>query len=113
MSKQKTEPVRLDAKTREWFKTRPFAQTTVMRCEKCGLYYKPSLGHTCKKRKEKNMKTTGAIIVGYDCRPEEDNIVLVVGRKRPNESVEIINAFQGEEAKELYLKLTTKKESDV
>ena len=35
--------------------------------------------------------------------------VLVVGRKRPNESVEIVNAFQGEEAKDLYSKLVTKK----
>ena len=36
------------------------------------------------------------------------NDILVVGRKRPNESVEIINAFQGEEAKELYTRLVTK-----
>lgn len=25
-------------------------QTTVCQCEKCGLFYKPSLGHKCKKR---------------------------------------------------------------
>ncbi len=37
------------------------------------------------------------------------NDILVVGRKRPNESVEIVNAFQGEEAKELYSRLVTKK----
>ena len=35
--------------------------------------------------------------------------VLIVGRKRPNESVDIINAFQGEKATELYKKLTEKK----
>lgn len=35
--------------------------------------------------------------------------VLIIGRKRPNESVEIINAFQGEEAEELYKKLIEKK----
>ena len=35
----------------------------------------------------------------------EDSSVLIVGRKRPNQSVEIINAFQGEEAEELYKKL--------
>ena len=29
-----------------------------------------------------------------------------------NQSVEIINAFQGEEAKELYKKLITKKDGD-
>lgn len=39
-----------------------------------------------------------------------DTGVLIVGRKRPNQSVEIINAFQGEEALKLYKKLVTKKE---
>ena len=33
--------------------------------------------------------------------------VLIVGRKWPNESVDIINAFQGEEALDLYNKLIT------
>lgn len=38
--------------------------------------------------------------------------VLIVGRKRElNDSVEIINALQGEEAKELYDKLIAKKEA--
>lgn len=37
--------------------------------------------------------------------------VLIVGRKRKNESVDIINAFQGDEAKELYEKLITTKEA--
>ena len=39
------------------------------------------------------------------------NDILVVGRKRMNESVEIINAFKGDEAKELYERLITKKEA--
>ena len=38
--------------------------------------------------------------------------VLVVGRKRKNQSIEIINAFQGEEALDLYKKLVTKKEKN-
>lgn len=38
-----------DKRTQLWFDFHPFAQTTVMRCEWCGLFYKPSLGHTCKK----------------------------------------------------------------
>lgn len=43
---------RYDAETRKWFRQHPRAVTTVMRCEKCGLYFKPSLGHKqkdCKK----------------------------------------------------------------
>ena len=51
---------------------------------------------------------TDSILIGYD-QSENDNTVLVVGRKRPNQSVDIINAFQGEEAKELYERLITKK----
>ncbi len=57
-------------------------------------------------------KITGSLIIGYDINHLTDEAVLIVGRKRMNESVEIINAFQGEEAIELYKKLITKKESD-
>ena len=39
-----------------------------------------------------------------------DTGVLIVGRKRRNQSVDIVNAFQGEEALELYKKLVSKKE---
>lgn len=52
MTKEKAERVKMDAATRKWFDKNPFAQTTVMRCECCGLYFKPELGHKCKKRKE-------------------------------------------------------------
>lgn len=55
--------------------------------------------------------TTDTILVSYDFTHGKDESVLIVGTKRPNQSVEIINAFQGEEAEELYKKLTTKKES--
>ncbi len=41
--------VRYDYATEKWFKKHPMHQTTVMQCEVCGLYYKPSLGHRCKK----------------------------------------------------------------
>jgi hypothetical protein len=41
-----------DKATAEWFKSRPFSQTTVMQCDKCKLYYKPCLGHKCNKAKE-------------------------------------------------------------
>lgn len=41
---------------------------------------------------------------------EKDKGVLVVGRQRKNHAIEIVNAFQGEEAFELYKKLVTQKE---
>lgn len=56
------------------------------------------------------IKTTDTILVSYDFTHGKDKSVLVVGRKQPKETVEIINAFQGEEAEELYKKLITKKE---
>lgn len=54
---------------------------------------------------EGNVRDT--ILVSVDFTNGKDTGVLVVGRKRPNQSVEIINAFQGKEAEDLYLKLIT------
>lgn len=50
--------------------------------------------------------TTGSLIIGYDFTNGADVSVLVVGRKKPDQSIEVINAFQGKEAEELYYKLT-------
>lgn len=52
------------------------------------------------------------ILVSVDFANNGDTGVLIVGRKRMNQSVEIINAFQGEEANELYKRLTTKKDGE-
>ena len=38
--------------------------------------------------------------------------VLLVGRKKPNQTVELVNKFQGEEALNLYKILTTVKENE-
>ena len=54
------------------------------------------------------MSTTDTILVSYDYTHGRDTSVLIVGRKLPDQSVDIINAFQGEEAEELYKKLVTK-----
>lgn len=45
----------MDAETKRWFKDHPGAQTTVMCCEKCGLWYKPDLGHNCPKKGKKDV----------------------------------------------------------
>ena len=55
------------------------------------------------------MKITGSLLVGYDFSSNGDVPVLIVGRKKAKESVEVINAFQGEEAVELFKKLTERK----
>ena len=51
------------------------------------------------------MKKTDTLLVGVDFSDNGDIGVLIVGRKNPHELVDVINAFEGEEAKELYLRL--------
>lgn len=51
------------------------------------------------------MKTEDTLLIGWSLNTATDTDILIVGRKRENDSVEIINAFDGETAKELYLKL--------
>lgn len=57
------------------------------------------------------MKETGSVIVSWDFSHGKDVGVLIVGEKRMNQSVDIINAYKGEEAYELYKKLTVRKEN--
>ena len=47
------------------------------------------------------------ILVSVDFTNGKDSSVMIVGRKRPNQTVEIINALQGKEAEDLYSKLVT------
>ena len=54
-----------------------------------------------------NLSDTLLVSISFS---DKDTGVLVVGRKRNNQSIEIVNAFQGEEALELYKKLVTQKE---
>lgn len=54
--------------------------------------------------------TTTSLIIGYDISHTSDNKVLVIGKRGPRGSIEIVNAFQGDEAEELYNNLITKKE---
>lgn len=54
--------------------------------------------------------TTTSLIIGYDISHTSDNKVLVIGKRGPKGSIKIVNAFQGDEAEELYNNLITKKE---
>ena len=56
---------------------------------------------------------TDSILIGFDRKDDSiDQAVLIVGKKRPNQSVEIVNAFEGIEAIKLYEKLITRKENN-
>lgn len=59
------------------------------------------------------MKTTDSILVGFDDTDGKDKCVLIVGRKTQGKAVDIINAFQGKEARDLHRKLTEKKTMEV
>lgn len=54
------------------------------------------------------MRVTDSILVSVDFDLPEgpDTAVLIVGKKKKGEAVDILNAFQGEEAIELWNKLT-------
>ena len=56
-----------------------------------------------------NLSDTLLVSISFS---EKDTGVLVVGRQRKNRSIDIVNAFQGDEALELYKKLVTKKEKN-
>ena len=45
------------------------------------------------------------LLVGIDAENSDSCPILIVGRKQPGETVDIINQFQGKEAMELYEKL--------
>lgn len=49
-----------------------------------------------------------SIVIGIDFSNKNDIKLMVVGRIRMDQSIEIINSFQGDEARELYKKLVTK-----
>lgn len=59
-----------------------------------------------KPTKPKFDESSNVLLVGFDNAHGDDAAVLIVGKKRKNQSVEIINAFQGQEAVELYNKLS-------
>lgn len=53
------------------------------------------------------MKNSDTLLVGFD-HVHGDIAVLIVGRKGPDGTVEIINQFQGKEAEEMCQKLVEK-----
>lgn len=58
------------------------------------------------------MNESGSFIVSWDFSNGEDTGVLIVGKKLLGKDAVVINAFQGEEALELYQKLATVKKKE-
>ena len=52
-------------------------------------------------------RLSDTILVSFARETPGSDPVLIVGRKRSNESVKIINAFEGKEALDIYENLTT------
>lgn len=57
-------------------------------------------------------KISEAVIVSIDYNESDGTGVLIVGRKKGEGPIEIINAFQGQEALDIYKKLVTVKENN-
>ena len=57
-------------------------------------------------------RLSDTVLVSFNRESPTSDPILIVGRKRKNQSVEIINAFQSDEAVELYNRLTTVKKSE-
>lgn len=53
------------------------------------------------------MKNEDTLLVSFVNNHGNDNAVLVIGRKGPGESIDIVNAFQGEKAVYIYENLIT------
>jgi len=51
------------------------------------------------------------IIIRVDSTNKNDNIIMTVGRIRRDHHIDVVNIFQGDEARELYEKLTANKSS--
>lgn len=51
------------------------------------------------------MRITNTLLVGFDREENGDNPVLIIGTKKKGNAVDIINAFDGDEAVDLYKKL--------
>ena len=52
-------------------------------------------------------RLSDTILVSFARETPNSDPVLIVGRKRSNESVKIINAFEGKKALDIYENLTT------
>lgn len=48
------------------------------------------------------------LLVSFD----PDSNLLLVGKKKPNETIDILNAFEGEKAVDIYNLLVTQKKED-
>lgn len=50
-------------------------------------------------------KLTDSLIVAIDFSEDKDKTVLLVGRKNPNQTAKIVNAFQGQKAIDIWTSL--------
>lgn len=57
-------------------------------------------------------KLSDGLMVGFSRETPTSDPVMVVGRKKLDNTIVVINAFQGDEARELYEKLTTLKKGN-
>lgn len=57
-----------------------------------------------------NNETNGAFVVSWDFSREEDKNLVIVG-ERKNGVMEVVNAFQGKDARDIYERLSKKEKN--
>ena len=58
---------------------------------------------------ENSVLPTDTLLVGFDMTHGKNNRILIVGHKEGN-YLQVVNAFQGDKAEEIYKLLTTRQE---
>lgn len=55
----------------------------------------------------KNKRQVDTVLVSYTRNPDTEHGLLIVGRKQPNQAIDVVNAIDGPEADDIYKKLIT------
>ena len=80
-----SETLKFDPKTYDWMQDREWSEITVTKC-KCGLYYKPELGHNCDKTQKLEFNRKIGNIEVRACPPR----LVSVWYGEPNDTIDVV-----------------------
>lgn len=80
------ETLKFDPKTYDWMQGHEWAEITVTKCDKCGMHYKPDLGHVCDK---KSRLEFNRVIGNIEVRACPSDLGMPC-KDKPNETIEVV-----------------------
>ena len=80
------ETLRFDPKTYDWMQDHEWAEITVTKCDKCGMHYKPDLGHVCDKMHRLEFNR---VIGNIEVRACPADLGMPC-KDKPNETIEVV-----------------------